>query len=283
MNTAASRRAYKFQRNKCTKLRRENVKSYLKNALNKGRNSKSYWKTINPFLTDKGSHGKEDYILEESEKLIKDPKEIGEIFINYYTNIVEHSTGNPPVNIPLPENGDIIDTILSDYENHVSIETIKNMNIDSTFDLPLADEDTIEEIMKKLDISKATGIDNIPARLVAISASVTKGAFTKSLNKSITNSVFPNLMQIGKITPQYKGGKDCSRLNKEHFRPVSVLTAYSKVFERYILNQMLEHVNLILSDKISAYRKGYSTQHVLLKLLKKGENIWTTIKLLEQS
>ena len=83
MNTAASRRAYKFQRNKCTKLRRENVKSYLKNALNKGRNSKSYWKTINPFLTDKGSHGKEDYILEESEKLIKDPKEIGEIFINY--------------------------------------------------------------------------------------------------------------------------------------------------------------------------------------------------------
>ena len=140
------------------------------------------------------------------------------------------------------------------------------MNIDSTFDLPLADEDTIEEIMKKLDISKATGIDNIPARLVAISASVTKGAFTKSLNKSITNSVFPNLMQIGKITPQYKGGKDCSRLNKEHVRHVSVLTAYSKVFERYILNQMLEHVNLILSDQIYAYRKGYSTQHVLLKL-----------------
>ena len=29
---------------------------------------------------------------------------------------------------------------------------------------------------------------------------------------------------------------------------------------------MLGHVNTILSDKISAYRKGYSTQHVLLKL-----------------
>ena len=29
---------------------------------------------------------------------------------------------------------------------------------------------------------------------------------------------------------------------------------------------MLEHVNTILSDKISAYRKGYSSQHVLLKL-----------------
>ena len=29
---------------------------------------------------------------------------------------------------------------------------------------------------------------------------------------------------------------------------------------------MLVHVNTILSDKISAYRKGYSSQHVLLKL-----------------
>ena len=30
---------------------------------------------------------------------------------------------------------------------------------------------------------------------------------------------------------------------------------------------MFEHVNLILSDQISAYRKGYSSQHVLLKLI----------------
>jgi hypothetical protein len=44
------------------------------------------------------------------------------------------------------------------------------------------------------------------------------------------------------------------------------LPGFSKVFERWILDQMLEHVNLILSDKISAYRKGYSSQHVLLKL-----------------
>ena len=265
-NTAAARRSYKFQRNKCTKLRRDNVKSYFEKALNNGRNSKSYWKTIKPFLTNKGSHGKEDYILEENEKLTKDPKEIGEIFINYYTNIVEHSTGNPPVNIPLQEDGDLIDTILSHYENHPSIELIRNMNIDSTFDIPLSDEDTIEEITKKLDISKATGVDDIPARLVVLSANVTKRAITQIINKSITKSDFPSLMQIGKIYPQYKGGKDSSRLNKICFRAVSVLIAYSKVFERYVLNQMLEHVNKILSDKISAYRKGYSTQQVLLKL-----------------
>ena len=81
--------------------------------------------------------------------------------------------------------------------------------------------------------------------------------FTKILNKSIQMDNFPSEMQIGKITPSYKSGKDNSRLNKKHHRPVSVLTAFSKVFEQYILNQMLDHVNKILSDKISAYRKGY--------------------------
>jgi glycyl-tRNA synthetase beta subunit len=99
-----------------------------------------------------------------------------------------------------------------------------------------------------------------------VSSSVTKKALTKIINKSISKHDFPNLMQIGKTTPIYKGGKDASRLNKKFFRPVSVLIAFSKVFKRYILEKMLEHVNLILSDKISAYRKGYSTQHVLLKL-----------------
>ena len=56
---------------------------------------------------------------------MKDANRIGDIFIDYYTNIVEQATGVPPVNIPHPENGDLVDTILSHYENHASIIAIK--------------------------------------------------------------------------------------------------------------------------------------------------------------
>jgi len=265
-NTGEAKRAYCSQRNKCTKLRRASIKSYFKRGLSMGRNSKSYWKTISPFLTNKGTHGNEDYILEENNVLVRDPNSIGDIFIEYYTNIVEHATGIPPVNIPSPENGDLIDTILSHYESHPSILSIQNMDLNSTFKLPLANEKDIENIIKNLDTSKAMGIDNIPARLVKQSADVIYRPLTKILNKSIEKDNFPDPMQIGKITPVYKSGKENSRLNKKDYRPVSVLTVFSKIFERYILNQMLEHVNTILSDKISAYRKGYSSQHVLLKL-----------------
>jgi hypothetical protein len=217
-------------------------------------------------LNNKGSHGTDDYILEENNELIKDPEKVGDIFIDYYTNIVEHETGNPPINIPIPEDGDIIDTILSHYKDHESILAIENMAFTQTFTLPPATEEEIEDNINKLNTSKATGADNIPARLIKLSVMAIKKQLTSILNNDIKKRKFPDLLKIGKITPSYKNSKDSNRLDKKHNRPVSVLTAFSKIYERYILSKMLSHVNLILSDKISAYRKDYSCQYVLLKL-----------------
>ena len=266
VNTSAAKIAYHKQRNKCTKIKRQNMKSYFDKVSISGKNSSAFWKTINPFLSNKGSHGKEDILLEVNGDLIRDPDQVSEIFIQYYTNIVEHSTGQPPINIPLPEHGDIIDAIISHYQDHASILSIKNMEFNQTFSLPLASEDVVEEILKQLDTTKATGIDNIPARLVRSTFDIIKKPLTITLNSSIVNHKFPNLMQIGKISPLYKSGKENSRLDKKCYRPVSVLTTFSKVFERYVLKSILNYTNIILNDKISAYRQGYSSQHVLLKL-----------------
>ena len=73
-------------------------------------------------------------------------------------------------------------------------------------------------------------------------------------------------MKLGKVIPTYKNSKVGSRLDKHCYRPISVLPVLSKIFERHVLNSMLEYVNSILLDQISAYRKGYSCQSVLLKL-----------------
>ena len=63
-------------------------------------------------------------------------------------------------------------------------------------------------------------------------------------------------MKIGKISPSYKNPKDGSRLDKTCYRPVSVLTIFSKIFDRFILNSMLEYIDNVLFDRISAYRNG---------------------------
>ena len=105
-------------------------------------------------MNDKGSHGHDDYILEEDEELIKEPSPIANIFNNYYTNIVEQTTGKPPVEIPIPENGDLIDSILDYYKGHSSIQRIQNMGIKEMFEIPLAGEDDIQIIIAKLNATK---------------------------------------------------------------------------------------------------------------------------------
>ena len=59
--------------------------------------------------------------------------------------------------------------------------------------------------------------------------------------------------------------KKDDNLNKTNFRPVSVLTGISKLYESVVNDQLFEFFCTLFNDLISAYRKGYSCQSLLLK------------------
>ena len=110
-----------------------------------------------------------DIILKESDdKLITDDFEISEILNKIYINIVENTTGNPPLNL-----GDFdisskesinqyIDKIILHYKEHPSIIKI-NETFDKTdkppFNIPLPDIKDIEQILKNINVKKAAGPD----------------------------------------------------------------------------------------------------------------------------
>ena len=254
--------------NKCTKIKRENIRRHFSNIIAKGfQNSKTFWRSVKPFLNDKGTHGQEEYILEENNKLIQDDKEIAEIFNEYYTNILKYTTGSDPETVPLENSADSIEAISEYYKHHPSIMAIKQNDIQKTFELPDASEEEIREIIMNLDGKKAAGIDLISAKLLKLSVNIITIPLCGAINSSILSADFPSELKIGKISPVYKNDKKSSRLLKKFYRPISVLTAFSKIFEKYILSKLSHSfLNNILSNKISAYRKGYSSQHVLLKL-----------------
>ena len=45
------------------------------------------------------------------------------------------------------------------------------------------------------------------------------------------------------------------------------MNGFSKVYERYLLNSLSNHIEKILSNFIAAYRKTYSSSHVLITLI----------------
>ena len=54
---------------------------------------------------------------------------------------------------------------------------------------------------------------------------------------------------------------------------MSVLPAFSKVFERIMHKQISEYINQFLSPYLCGYRKGFSTQQTLVSLIEKWKAI----------
>lgn len=76
-------------------------------------------------------------------------------------------------------------------------------------------------------------------------------------------SSFPKLWKVARISAIPKVSEP--RYDAD-YRPVSILSTLSKVFERLVLHQLVEYINeeALLGPTISGFRKGHSITSVLL-------------------
>ena len=58
-------------------------------------------------------------------------------------------------------------------------------------------------------------------------------------------------------------------MNKENYRPVSLLPHLSKVFERIIYKQINSYMEDKLTKCLAGFRKSHGTQHSQLAMLEK--------------
>jgi hypothetical protein len=69
------------------------------------------------------------------------------------------------------------------------------------------------------------------------------------INKAVLAGKFPSCMKYSTVTPIYKqGDKNCA-----NFRPISLLTSFSKVFEKIICRKLLIHVyahDILTNDQL---------------------------------
>ena len=162
--------AYKAQRNKCVSIRRKTIQNHFTSLCsNTGIPNEKFWASVKLFLSDKGSHGNENYPLLENGQITKDEKEISEIFNDHYINIIENITGvkqegshSGAINNKNPgEKEEILDTILETCSCHPSIVTIKsNLPQDgATFHFSKAHPFDILEIIKGIKLGTSMGAE----------------------------------------------------------------------------------------------------------------------------
>ena len=82
---------YRKQRNLCVDIRRKSIRSYFKNKFTDGKPSgATFWKTVKPFITNKGHQSGNDLILSENGNIVHDSKQVADIILTPTTSMWLH-------------------------------------------------------------------------------------------------------------------------------------------------------------------------------------------------
>ena len=119
--------------------------------------------------------------------------------------------------------------------------------------------------VKNIDTKKVTGFDKIPPTLVKLSAEILSTPLSIAMNNSLKYGVFPDDVKVASVIPLDKGKPNKNEMS--NFRLVSILNSFSKIYENVIKDQLVSGLDKYLLPFISAYRKVYSSQHVLTRLV----------------
>ena len=164
---------------------------------------------------------------------------------------------------------DPINAAITNYSSHPSIVNIKNhfSNSNAKFEFEFVSQDNIRGYIGKLDKRKKTS-GNIPTWVFQSSVDICCPYIWHYVNECIKTGIFPDELKDAVVRPCYKKG---DALNKCNYRPISLLSTISKVFERVLYDQIESFFADKFSPLLCGFRKGYSTQHALLNLLQKWQ------------
>ena len=138
---------------------------------------------------------------------------------------------------------------------------------------------TTSEFKEKLKVAKSTsapGEDGITYQLLKQSPDILFVKLIQILNFCMIIGYFPKQWKDAKVIMVQKPGKD--HTNPKNYRPISLLPAISKIFERILCVRLVAFLeeNAILNHYQAGYRKGRSTQEHIFRLAQQVYNGFKT-------
>lgn len=117
----------------------------------------------------------------------------------------------------------------------------------------------IRGYIKDLDNSTSPGFDGIAVRIFKDNLDLFSRLFAVMANLMLNEGKFPDDCKVAVVTPIFKGG---DKLDASNYRPISVLTITSKLFERVIFNRMSKFAvsNKLIANNQFGFQKGKSPE-----------------------
>ena len=157
-----------------------------------------------------------------------------------------------------------LDGTLSKHADNHSVNLIKNkISCDKSFSFHTISLGQMAKYIKELKTNKAAGCDNLKSIFIQKGGKPLCSVLWSMFNDCITMHSFPSALKVADISPLFKKNDP---LCKNNYRPVNILTSISKLFEKILSDQLTSYFINILSSSLSAYKSGYSCQHVILQM-----------------
>ena len=240
---------YKKSRNEVNNILKQSKRDYFRSHLDSAKNDpKKTWKLINQLTSRNVSNGTNINKIEFNSEEMNDTCEIAEAFNTHFTEIGETLANKIPKTDTDP------------------ISYLKPTN--TTFSFKTIDVNQVKTLLGKINVNKSSGLDNIPNKLLKMAAQIVSQSLTHIFNKSLCTGSFPNDWKLARVIPIHKNG---AKYDLNNYRPISIISAVAKVFERIIHDQFYHYLtnHNLLTKCQSGFRASHSTVTALLETTNK--------------
>ena len=246
--TESNENEYKVLKREYNKTLKKAKNEYYKNELKKaGKDSKKVWECINKLIGRNSKKEPSSSIMHDN-RVVTNNDEIANIFCEYFRSAAVDKITKSQKN---QENKYDFNTFLDPKDKQSNTFTLKNISKENTW-----------KIIKSISPKKSSGFDEIPSKLINISAAALVTPLNLIINKAFESGQFPKTLKIAKISPidKNKGEK-----TPENHRPLSQLSGFSKVLEKAINEQLGNHIRKNYDDRFQlAYKRAHSTSHAII-------------------
>jgi hypothetical protein len=243
---------YLRYRKVCKNIIRKAKELYYKNLLGSENSPGKMWEIMREITKTKPKKGNDlTSINLENSTTTKDPNEIACHANKYFTSI-----GSNLSNAILYDSKQSEDSLAS---------TIAEKNISPLFQLDVVSNDEIIKIISSLKTTYSKGPDVLNTYILKQIKHHLAIPLSHIFNLSFSSGIFPKHLKQSIVHPIFKSG---DRLEIGNYRPISLVSAFSKILEKAFKNRLSNYVESqrLISDNQFGFRPGIGTDDAIRQL-----------------
>jgi len=237
--------AKKAYDNKLRALRQTSNAHYIAQADNK---TKALWSLINN--ERKKPTAVPHTQIKVNNNITEDPRIIAEAFNVYFAQIAEKT---------LSQNG------LAPQHVIVS-HPVEEQCSPQTMSLYPTTEKEVQDTINSFKPKTSSGVDEYSSKAVKHCAKELSIPLVSIINNSFSKGQFPTALKLSKVYPKHKNGAASEISN---YRPISLVSTFSKIIEKIALQRLLAHLKMndLITKSQHGFLEGKSTNTAIISLI----------------